>query len=72
MDNSKLIVNRILQVHEPSAKRLGLDRLEEDRLILAFGPLGGRPDQKVDRLYKGHPALCNGAGRSGIRHVLRV
>jgi hypothetical protein len=37
MDNSKLIVNRILQVHEPSATRLGLDRLEEDRLILAFG-----------------------------------
>ena len=37
MDNSQLIVNRILQVHEPSATRLGLDRLEEDRLILAFG-----------------------------------
>ena len=37
MENSKLIINRILQVHEPSAMRLGLDRLEEDRLILAFG-----------------------------------
>jgi hypothetical protein len=37
MENSKLIVNRILQVHEPSATRLGLDRLEEDRLVLAFG-----------------------------------
>jgi hypothetical protein len=31
------MVSRILQVHEPSAKGLGLDRLEEDRLILAFG-----------------------------------
>jgi hypothetical protein len=30
MDTNKLIVNRILQVREPSAKRLGLDRLEED------------------------------------------
>ena len=37
MVTNKLIVNRILQVHEPSARRLGLDRLEEDRLILAFG-----------------------------------
>ncbi|HKE29731.1 MAG TPA: hypothetical protein VKB88_45590 [Bryobacteraceae bacterium] len=37
MDNSKLILNRILQVYEPSATHLGLDRLEEDRLILAFG-----------------------------------
>ena len=37
MDNSKLIVSRVLQVHEPSATRLGLDRLEEHRLILAFG-----------------------------------
>jgi hypothetical protein len=37
METNKLIVNRILQVHEPSAKRLGLDRLEENRLILAFG-----------------------------------
>ena len=37
MVTNKLIVNRILQVHEPSATRLDLDRLEEDRLILAFG-----------------------------------
>ncbi len=37
MDTNKPIINRILQVHEPSAKHLGLDRLEEDRLILAFG-----------------------------------
>jgi hypothetical protein len=37
MVTNKLIVNRILQVHEPSATRLGFDRLEEDRLILAFG-----------------------------------
>ena len=37
MVTNKLLVNRILQVHEPSATRLGLDRLEEDRLILAFG-----------------------------------
>ena len=36
MDTNKLIVNRILQVHEPSARRLCLDRLEEDRLVLAF------------------------------------
>jgi hypothetical protein len=39
MDANKLIVNRILQVGEPSAKRLGLDRLEEDRLMLAFARL---------------------------------
>ena len=37
MDANHLIVNRVLRVQEPSAKRLGLDRLEEDRLILAFG-----------------------------------
>ena len=37
MDTNHLIVNRVLRVQEPSAKRLGLDRLEEDRLILAFG-----------------------------------
>lgn len=37
MSRNHLIVNRVLRVQEPSAKRLGLDRLEEDRLILAFG-----------------------------------
>jgi hypothetical protein len=37
MDTNKLIVNSILQVHEPSAKHLGLDRLEQDRLVLALG-----------------------------------
>jgi len=37
MDANHLIVNRVLRVQEPSAKRLGLDRLDEDRLILAFG-----------------------------------
>ena len=37
MDMNRWMVSRILQVHEPSAKGLGLDRLEEDRLILAFG-----------------------------------
>jgi len=37
MSTNHLIVNRVLRVQEPSAKRLGLDRLEEDRLILAFG-----------------------------------
>jgi len=36
MDTNKLIVNRILQVREPSARRVGLDRLDEDRLMLAF------------------------------------
>jgi hypothetical protein len=36
METNKLIVNRILQVQEPSAKHLGLDRLEADRLILPF------------------------------------
>ena len=36
MGTEHLIVNRVLRVQEPSAKRLGLDRLEEDRLILAF------------------------------------
>jgi len=37
MDTNHLIVCKILEVHEPSAMRLGLDRLEEDKLILAFG-----------------------------------
>ena len=37
MEDSKLIVNRIFRVHEPSVTRFGLDRLEEDKLILAFG-----------------------------------
>ena len=37
MGTNHLIVNEVLRVQEPSAKRLGLDRLEEDRLILAFG-----------------------------------
>ena len=37
MSTNHLIVNEVLRVQEPSAKRLGLDRLEEDRLILAFG-----------------------------------
>jgi hypothetical protein len=37
MSANHLIVSRVLRVQEPSAKRLELDRLEEDRLILAFG-----------------------------------
>ena len=37
MEMNHLIVNEVLRVQEPSAKRLGFDRLEEDRLILAFG-----------------------------------
>lgn len=37
MNANNLIINRILQVQEPTAKRAGLDRLEEDKLILAFG-----------------------------------
>jgi hypothetical protein len=37
MDTNRLIVIKVLQVQEPSAKRLGLDRLEEDKLVLAFG-----------------------------------
>lgn len=36
MNTNNLIVSRALQVREPSARRLGLDRLEEDRLVLAF------------------------------------
>ena len=36
MKTNNLIVSEILRVQDPSAKRLGLDRLEEDRLILAF------------------------------------
>jgi len=37
MNTNHLIVNKVLQVQEPAAIRLGLDRLEEDKLILAFG-----------------------------------
>ena len=36
MGTDHLVVNEVLRVYGPSAKRLGLDRLEEDRLILAF------------------------------------
>jgi hypothetical protein len=37
MRTNYLIVNKVLRVQEPAARRLGLDRLEEDRLMLAFG-----------------------------------
>ena len=33
---NRLIVNEVLRVHGPDAQRLGLDRLDEDALILAF------------------------------------
>jgi len=33
---NSLIVNEVLRVHGPDAKRLGLDRLDEDALILGF------------------------------------
>jgi hypothetical protein len=33
---NQLVVNRVLRVQEPSARRLGLDRLDEDKLVLAF------------------------------------
>ena len=36
MTPSSLIVNEVLQVRDPSARRLGLDRLDEDQLILEF------------------------------------
>ena len=31
---NSLIVNEVLRVHGPDAQRLGLDRLDEDALIL--------------------------------------
>jgi hypothetical protein len=31
-----LIINEVLRVQDPDARRLGLDRLDEDALILAF------------------------------------
>ncbi len=33
---NSLIVNEVLRVQDPDARRLGLDRLDEDALILAF------------------------------------
>jgi hypothetical protein len=36
VNTKTLIVNEVLQVKDPSARRLGLDRLDEDQLILAF------------------------------------
>ena len=36
MKTNHLFVNRVLRVQEPDARRLGLDRLDEDKLILAF------------------------------------
>ena len=37
MDTNHLILNEVLRVQEPSAQQLGLNRLEEDKMILAFG-----------------------------------
>ena len=36
MTPSGLVVNEVLRLQDPDAKRLGLDRLDEDKLILAF------------------------------------
>ena len=36
MTPSGLIVNEVLRVQDPNAKRLGLDRMDEDKLILEF------------------------------------
>ncbi len=36
METNGLVVKKVLEVQEPSARRIGLDRLEEDKLILAF------------------------------------
>ncbi len=36
MTLSGLLVNEVLRLQDPDAKRLGLDRLDEDKLILAF------------------------------------
>src|SRR5262245_11731456 len=36
MTQSGLIVNEVLCVRNPNAQRLGLDRLDEDKLILEF------------------------------------
>ena len=33
---NSLIVNEVLRVQDPDSRRLGLDRLDEDALILAF------------------------------------
>ena len=33
---NNLIVNEVLRVQDPDARRLGLDRLDDDALILAF------------------------------------
>ncbi len=36
MNANDLVVNEVLCLQDPDAKRLGLDRLDEDKLILAF------------------------------------
>jgi hypothetical protein len=36
MATNGLVVSEVLRVQDPDAKRLGLDRLDEDKLILAF------------------------------------
>jgi hypothetical protein len=36
MNTNHLVVKRVLRVREPDARRLGLDRLDEDKLIVAF------------------------------------
>jgi hypothetical protein len=36
MNANCVVVNEVLRLQDPDAKRLGLDRLDEDKLILAF------------------------------------
>jgi hypothetical protein len=36
MTGTGLVVNEVLRLQDPDAKRLGLDRLDEDKMILAF------------------------------------
>ncbi len=36
MNAKGVVVNEVLRLQDPDAKRLGLDRLDEDKVILAF------------------------------------
>ena len=69
---NSLIVNEVLRVHGPDAKRLGLDRLDEDALILEFARWAEGLAQEVAGLREGRPAVRDGTRGARIGDVLHL
>ena len=57
---NSLIVNEVLRVQDPDARRLGLDRLDEDALNPGICAVGGGAAQEVVGLREGCPAVRDG------------